>query len=184
MIPRCSVAMLTIAILTHARHASAETWIIKEPAPHPDRTLAIEPHGVVAIDGVNWHGLGVGGRFSFTILETGFLPSINDSVGFGVGADWAFFNETCIAKAKPRSCEGGGTLWIPSVMQWNFHLTESWTAFAEPGLALRYDEDDKRNDLILRPAFYLGGHYFFGKSTAVTLRLGWPTVSLGVTFFP
>lgn len=36
----------------------------------------------------------------------------------------------------------------------------------------------------VEPDVSIGGRYYFGESAALTLRLGFPAVSLGISFFP
>jgi hypothetical protein len=67
---------------------------------------------------------------------------------------------------------------IPVVMQWNFWLSRRWSVFGEPGMLLRYAEDD----VGLSPfVFYAGGRLHFSDNVALTLRIGYPTFSLGVS---
>ncbi|MFO0673506.1 MAG: hypothetical protein U0235_28470 [Polyangiaceae bacterium] len=72
---------------------------------------------------------GVGFRGTFTLVQQGFVPSINNSVGLGVGAD--FF--------VPR--KGDLAIVLPAVMQWNFWLSTHWAVFGEPGVALGLHRD-------------------------------------------
>jgi hypothetical protein len=106
---------------------------------------------------------GAGFRGTFTLLGEGFIPSINDSVGLGFGADWT-----------------RDTTWVPVVMQWNFFLTEHWSVFGEPGAALRLRDDFKDRG----PDFTIngGGRYHFNDDVALTMRIGHPAFALGVSF--
>jgi hypothetical protein len=38
------------------------------------------------------------------------------------------------------------------------------------------------NQTGIQPALYVGGRYHFSESVALTMRLGFPTVSVGVSF--
>jgi hypothetical protein len=64
-------------------------------------------------------------------------------------------------------------------MQWNFWLSTHWSVFGEPGLA--FGSDNGRGTF-LWPAFYAGGRYHFTDRIALTMRLGYPDFSLGVSF--
>ena len=71
-------------------------------------------------------------------------------------------------------------------MQWNFWFTPHWSAFGEPGLVLRIRDDDNfhnDDDLDLDIALYVGGRFNFNDQIALTLRLGTPASSFGVSFF-
>jgi hypothetical protein len=67
---------------------------------------------------------------------------------------------------------------IPVVMQWNFWLSRNWSVFGEPGGALRL-----RNGRVdPEPVFYAGGRLHFTDTIALTLRVGHPSASVGVSF--
>jgi hypothetical protein len=65
-------------------------------------------------------------------------------------------------------------------MQWNFWLDRHWSAFVEPGFALVFHDHGSFdfNPFII----YAGGRYHFNDHVALTLRLGYPTFSLGASF--
>jgi hypothetical protein len=64
-------------------------------------------------------------------------------------------------------------------MQWNFWLSRRWSVFGEPGLLLRYVYDD----LGVSPfVVYGGGRLHFSENVALTLRVGYPTFSAGISF--
>jgi hypothetical protein len=70
-------------------------------------------------------------------------------------------------------------------MQWNFWFTPNWSAFGEPGLVFHIDDDNYPNHhtFYIDPAFEIGGRYNFNDSIALTLRLGIPSFTFGVSFF-
>ena len=76
--------------------------------------------------------------------------------------------------------DGGSAnfLFVPVVMQWNFWLHPKWSVFGEPGLALSHRSD---GGFGLSPVLSVGGRFHIADSVALTLRLGYPTVSLGVS---
>ncbi|HWA75903.1 MAG TPA: hypothetical protein VG937_26380 [Polyangiaceae bacterium] len=106
---------------------------------------------------------GAGIRATFTLSNNGFIDSINDSVGLGIGGDWT-----------------RDTTWVPVVLQWNFWLSEHWSVFGEPGVALRLRDHfkDRGPDFTI----YGGGRYRFGQTVALTLRVGHPALALGLSF--
>jgi hypothetical protein len=67
-------------------------------------------------------------------------------------------------------------------MQWNFWLSRSWSVFGEPGVSLRYVS--KGNDSFKLDPFvlWLGGRYHFEERITLTLRVGYPVFSVGVSF--
>ncbi len=142
---------------------------IKQPGAHPDYFVELEPHavfGLVDLPGIdNGRGLGPGFRATFELVDNGFVKSINNTVGIGVGAD------------MPGLSAGNNGLWVPVVMQWNFWLSDDWSVFGEPGLGTWFDSGAK-----FRPAFYAGGRYHFSDSIALTMRIGYPSFSVGVSF--
>ena len=97
--------------------------------------------------------------------------------------------------------------WVPVVIQWNFFLSTHWSVFGEPGLALHYsswgdgcvsgnyvdvgggtryyDCGNAPSRLGVDPfVLFVGGRYHFTEQVALTMRIGWPYASVGVSFFP
>src|SRR5688572_24024073 len=95
---RTLAALATIGSVFWAAPARADQMVIKFPGQHPDYVFEAEPHVLVA----PFSGFrpGVGFRGTVIILQNGFIPSINNSVGISFGADWV---------------EKG--VWIPIAMQ-------------------------------------------------------------------
>ena len=161
--------------------------IIKTPGAHAS-TVELEPHLVLrpfdTPDGD--FGLGLGFRAAIPILENGFVPSINNSVSIGFGFDWMNYRACRFA-----NCGSVNHFMIPVVMQWNFWLTKSWSVFGEPGVALNfysssYCKNDVKgcyNDRIFAPlVFFAGARWHFSTYTTLTMRIGWPYWSVGVSF--
>jgi hypothetical protein len=190
-----------------ARPAAAQSTIEKYGA-RPSYGVELEPHLTLGwIDPPGWgtgEGFGLGGRGTFEIIGRGFIPSINNSVGIGVGLDYIHYegNGTGPRGRCVRSVRGpAGTnicvevagsgnddtdyLWIPVVMQWNFWLHRRWSVFGEIGAALRFDDMD---ELGFSPVIsWAGGRFHITDNVALTLRLGLPFVltpyiSFGVSF--
>ena len=169
-----------------ASEAEAKT-VIKNPDEHPDYRAELEPHGTLVL----WHRyynrryryygrgpfetpeFGAGFRATIEIADPAFIPKINNTVGITFGIDAT----TC------RYCyREDVTLWLPVAMQWNFFLTDKWSVFAELGLVPRIDGF---NDVYayLDPLFELGGRYHFNDTVALTMRIGYPFINVGVSFF-
>lgn len=144
-------------------HASAQS-VIKHPGDHPHYFFDAEPHGLLGFGPFTSALPGFGFRGTFTIVKNGFVPSINNSVGIGVGAD-AFFGH------------GNGVL-VPVVMQWNFWVASRWVVFGEPGLF--FGSGTHRP---IDPALFAGARYHFTDRIALTMRAGYPALSVGVSFY-
>ena len=90
--------------------------------------------------------------------------SFRSRVGLGFGLDWTRYHA-----------------YVPLVLQWNFWLTERWSVFAEPGVAIHWTEERFRR---ARPDFtvYGGARVRLADRVALTFRAGYPAISLGVSF--
>jgi hypothetical protein len=190
MTHRIRVASLSAALATLALSAqvSADTSTIKRPGAHPNYFFEAEPHLVVGfLDPPGHHGndgFGPGFRGTFELVDNGFISKINNTVGIGVGMDWLFFNDHCHGNGNNRNCHDSSAILFPVVMQWNFWLSRNWSVFGEPGLMLVFEDHDDDNDFHFRPfVFYAGGRFHFSDAISLTMRAGWPTFSVGVSFF-
>jgi hypothetical protein len=170
--------------------------VIKRPGYHPRYSFEAEPHlllGVIDPPGAaNGGGVGFGFRGTIPLLSNGFIPSINNNVGIGFGIDFVHYgwgNNHCVFDSMGRCTRvddqnNVNDIWMPVVMQWNFFLSRNWSVFGEPGLSLRYESSTGPNrGLRVEPfQLYLGGRYHFSDNVTLTLRLGYPTFSAGVSF--
>ena len=166
---RLIVAASLFAVSLATTTAQADESIIKTPGDHPNYRFEAEPHGLLGYGGPFVHGrgdLGAGFRGTVIILDNGFVKTINNSVGIGFGGDIFF-----------RS----GTFFIPVVMQWNFWLTTHWSVFGEPGVGFAANTGLDRD--VFHLTAYLGGRYHFNDRISLTLRLGYPSLSVGASFF-
>lgn len=93
------MAVVSAALgLSVSRPAAAGGGSIQSPGDHPHYVLEAEPHLALSYAA----GVGPGFRGTFVILHNGFVPSINNSVGFGVGAEWLFYNRHCVGPKEAR----------------------------------------------------------------------------------
>ena len=165
---RCGAAALAFAsllVVATPRTAHAEEAIIKNAGDHPRYTFEAEPHLLVGFGGPfkERHGhFGVGFRGTFVIVQNGFVKTINNSVGISFGADMFV---------------GEQTLFIPVAMQWNFWLSTHWSVFGEPGVGFAFKND------VVHPILMAGGRFHFSDTISLTMRLGYPSISVGVSFF-
>jgi hypothetical protein len=167
---RTKLAVLagTAALIVPAL-ANADESIIKNPDDHPLYRFEAEPHGLLGFGGPFERGrteLGAGFRGTIIILDNGFVKTINNSVGIGFGGDIFF---------------GHGVLYIPVVMQWNFWLTTHWSVFGEPGIGIAANPEAGRD--VFGPVIMVGGRYHFNDRISLTMRIGYPSISVGASFF-
>jgi hypothetical protein len=185
-----------LSVLSGTAHAQST---IKNPGDRAAYSVELEPHLVLGpfdppgpgpgADG----GYGLGLRASFEIVRDGFIHKLNDSVALGVGLDVLQYDGDARGECEDfepglngtRICtevSGSGNsvhYLLPVVMQWNFWLSRRWSVFGEPGLLLHYSHDD----LGVSPfVLYAGGRLHFSDTVALTLRIGYPTFSLGASF--
>jgi hypothetical protein len=145
-------------------------------------------------------GVGGGVNFGINLAPRGFLPSVYDSVALSLGIDTVqYFG----GYARPSECaewEGSGSdaicvrarsgsgpaliFYTPVNFQWNFYLTPKWSVFGEPGFTM-YFRAARHESLGVGvfPAFFVGGRYHFSNKATLTMRLGYPYTSIGVSFF-
>jgi hypothetical protein len=179
----------------HAAHAQST---IKQPGQRYHYAFELEPHLLVtpfdAPDYPSDGGYGLGVRGTIEILPDGFLPTLNDSVGIGFGLDWVHYDLRAYrggcsrfvptAKNVPVCVDAGGNgaanyVFVPLVMQWNFWLHPRWSVFGEPGFALSHNSG---NGFGVSPELSVGGRFHVADGVALTLRLGYPAVTFGVSF--
>lgn len=179
--PRLVAASSIAALLLAAQGASAQS-IIRNPGNHPG-PWELEPHGLLRpYVPSSFPGLGVGFRATRQIGENNFVSSINNSAGITFGLDWMFF-ETC------SRCSTLHLFAFPVALQWSFYLSKSWSVFAEPG-ATFYAWSQTCNGFgcadgrFVDLALFLGGRWHFSDAASLTMRVGWPYFSVGVSFFP
>jgi hypothetical protein len=160
------VAAVAFVVLVSTSARADEHSIIKQYGEHPKYAFEAEPHLSLGFgypfDRNNNFGVGFRGTVHIT---DGFVKGINDSVGVGFGIDFA--------PASPVYFV------LPVVMQWNFWLSTHWSVFGEPGIAFT----NGYNSAILPFVFFAGGRFHFTENIALTIRLGYPDIAVGVSFF-
>ncbi|MFS8071170.1 MAG: hypothetical protein ACMG6S_32785 [Byssovorax sp.] len=175
-----TAASVAVLIAPEARADS----VIKQPSRHPVYRAELEPH----INILPWHRnygrygnykgvgdfeFGGGFRASIELADPAFIPKINNTVAITFGVDFT----NC------RYCGNRDfSFWSPVELQWNFFLTDKWSVFAEGGVMLHsygFLTADTYGDF----TFSAGARYHFDDKVALTMRLGYPFVSVGVSFF-
>jgi hypothetical protein len=199
-LPQLLVAVLfLVCAASFCRTARAQSTI-KQLGARTAYYFEAEPHlafGLFDPPGFGG-GTGVGGGFRGTLelVKDGFIPKLNDSVGLGFGVDylrydgWQGPRGACeqfvpgpsgvpICVRASSSIGHVDYFYLPVVMQWNFWLHRKWSVFGEPGLSLYFQD----GDLELEPfVFFAGGRYHITDRIALTMRLGYPTFTLGISF--
>jgi len=192
-----SVALLgALAFLTLSSEALAQSTI-KRPGDRAPYKFEAEPH--LLLQPYDWRGegFGLGFRGTIEVAPRGFIPSINNSVGIGFGIDWVHFPSAAVRGTCSNYVTGpNGTeicteidygrydanyIYLPIVMQWNFWLNQKWSVFGEPGI-LPYFHGSHPDFGPSPLSFYAGGRFHFSHRATLTMRIGYPTLSVGVSF--
>jgi hypothetical protein len=181
--------------------AGAAAAQIKEPGNHPRYGFELDPHILVQHDQAPFgdEGFGLGLRATIPFMHNGPVPSINNNIGISFGADFAFFgdDDRCrrIGGVAYLADECSGmNIWFPVTGQWNFFFTPVVSVFGEVGLALQYQHweweglcvEGRRcswdsTDIDGEFVFWGGGRFLFSDRAGMTVRLGWPYVSIGAS---
>ena len=186
----CLATMSALSLAFAAKEARADDTI-RTPGDHPIYRFEAEPHVIWGWDRFDSGGIGIGGRFSFPILDNGFVSTINNSVAITVGFDWVHYTGACFVVG----CLVGGNvdyIYIPVAMQWNFYVAKHWSVFGEPGLAIVHGfyNDFACHGLAgcggynfpLDLVLYLGGRYHINNHFTAIARIGYPDFTFGVSF--
>ncbi len=183
--------LLVTCFLTVSRTARADETL-RSPGVHPDYAVEIEPHLVLGDDSVfATAGYGVGARFGIPIVRNGFVPTINNNVAINFGVDFIHY-DACYYLTT--GC-GANYLLFPVTLQWNFFVARQFSVYGEGGLFLYkgfFDDNicaglgaicSNPAAFGVLPTFAVGGRYHFSEHVALNLRVGYPTVTLGVSFW-
>lgn len=160
------IAAVAGCCITSTRVASAEPLLIEHPGDHPSYHVELEPHANLGFGVLDSGVFGAGFRASIKLIDPGPVKTINDTFAITFGGD--------MLAAK----NGRPYVWLPVAVQWNFFFSQSWSALAEGGLV--FGVQDKAR---LNPVLGIGGRYHISERIALTLRLGYPTLSFGVSIF-
>ena len=174
-----------VAWLASSGAAMADSSTIKRPGAHPHYVLELEPHFVLGPfdppEVGTGTGIGPGVRATFEFLDNGPIKKINNTMGIGVGLDWVHYAHGGRCGDDPL-CDDTSVdhYYVPIVLQWNFWLSQNWSVFGEPGVAFRASPETRdRFD-----TWVIGGgaRLHFSDTVALTLRVGMPAFSVGVSF--
>lgn len=179
-----------------AAHAQS---IARHPDQHPHYSFEAEPHlalGLLDPPGFGaGTGLGFGLRGTVKLLDRGFIPQLNDSVGLGFGLDYVRYDGwqgprgACLEFVpgpsgvpicvRTSAIDHINYFYVPVVMQWNFWLHRQWSVFGEPGLGLHFEDGQFELDPFI---FYAGGRFHVSDRITLTMRIGYPTFTFGASF--
>ena len=181
-----SGTLLAASALFLANEASAQL-IIKNPGDHPPFRAELEPHAVI----VPWGGPlgyryvgpadrgyfagGAGFRATIKIVDP-VIPRLNNTIGITFGLDITSCDYCDYPYYQNRV-----SFWTPVGAQWTFFLTRDWSVFGEPGLILQ--SSGFYRDVWVAPMFEVGGRWHFKDKITLTMRAGYPFVTVGVSFF-
>jgi hypothetical protein len=190
---RFLIAALVLAAGVTPAVAKADVVVRAEGLEPPrdyvsDYPVEIEPHFTFGPENVyGASGFGAGLRVGIPLM-VGRLGSLSDNLAISFGGDVlhydnCFFGNDC----------GANYLMLPVAAQVNLFVLRSVSLFAEGGAFLYkgwFDgcriEDGPGctapSDLGVLPTLAIGGRIHLGQFTAVTLRLGYPTTTIGLSF--
>lgn len=126
-------------------------------------------------------GLATGARFGIPIVHNGFLKKLNNAIYINFGVDFYFVNYTGKSKDGYSAALG-----IPVTMHWEFYFTPTWSAFGEVGPNIYLGPGLFHGDAFKFSAAHwvsggVGGRYWISDRFTLTLRLGNPYSSFGVS---
>jgi hypothetical protein len=187
------LAGLSLTAIAWAPTARADVVLRAEAPQPPNESTAvypveIEPHlafGPENVYGASGYGAGV--RFGVPVAF-GHLGSVPQNLAVGIGLDLLHYDNCYFGTI----C-GANYLLVPAAAQWNLFVTQPVSVFAEGGAYLYKGwftgcgPGDgpgcvPPSDFGLLPTIALGGRFRLGPSAALTLRIGYPTTTLGVSF--
>lgn len=198
------------ALVTLTASPSRAAGIIKNPGQHPDYGVELEPHGLLRWDNRYWGGTGYGLGMHAVIpfLDNGPVSKINNNMGIGFGLDWAHYTTDywygycgAFGPGPNFNCDiTANSLLFPVYVQWNFFLTEIISVFGEGGLEIEhwwfsYDYPAgfcpvragvplcsvSGSDTNVYPIFEGGARFLFGDTVGLTVRLGYPLLTVGMS---
>jgi hypothetical protein len=190
-----------------ARPAAAQ---IKQPGAHPRYSFELEPHLTVGWAGpgpahLRREGVGVGLRASIPLFHNGPIDSINNNMAITFGLDWVHFGydrgRAC-RDFRDFACDqdlSASAFWLPVALQWNFFVHKRISVFGEVGLAIRHEtwawarpcgpgspepwcEYRESETRFLNFVFYPGARFMLSDTIGITLRVGYPHLTAGVSF--
>ncbi len=149
--------------------------------------LEVEPHFTFGAENVyGATGFGGGVRLSIPVV-VGSLGRFPDNLALSFGGDVVHY-ENCF---YPDRC-GANYLMLPVAAQWNLFPARRLSIFAEGGVFLYKGYFDTCGpgdpgcsappDFGVLPTIAIGGRIHLGENASFTARIGYPTITLGLSF--
>jgi len=199
-----SVAALGSLLFASTAHAQ-----IRQPGAHPDYVVELEPHLVWqygATEHFSNDGFGLGVRASIPVMKNGPVTTINNNFAISFGLDWAHIDGNCdqffVGNVYVGNNCTANHILVPIVAQWNFFFTPVVSAFAEFGIGIHHwDESYDCNGVVAGtvirggfvcggsdhgtdpiPLFAMGPRFILSDLFAITIRVGYPSLTIGGSF--
>jgi hypothetical protein len=169
-----------------------EVIIVREEGPRPARfessvyPVEIEPHFTFGPENV-FGAAGFGGGLRIGIpLVGGRIGRVPDNLAISFGADILHYDNCYFA----NDC-GANYLMFPVAAQWNIFVARRVSIFLEGGAFLYkgwFDECGPGggcaapSDFGVLPTVAVGGRIHISRFSALTLRIGYPTTTFGLSF--
>jgi hypothetical protein len=179
-------SVLAVATLLSLSSNSEAQLVVKNPNDHPPYRVELEPHGDVVLwhryygyrfgrnyDGVGEPEFGAGFRASIKLADPAFIPKLNNTVAISFGFD--------ITNCQYCPSSRQFSIYTPVTLQWNFFLTPKWSTFADLGIMPR--TIGFYHDVFFDFMAELGGRFHFNDTVSLTMRIGYPFISVGASFF-
>jgi hypothetical protein len=181
-----SVATAFVAISAKAQDRAPTSLSERdEPSAYP---IEIEPHAVFGAENVyGATGFGAGLRVSIPVVLS-LLKRIPDNLAISFGGDIlhydnCYYGDYC----------GANYLMLPVAAQWNIFLARRVSVFGEAGVFVYKGFFDgcgptdgpgcsAPSDFGLLPTLAVGGRLHLGDNVSLVARIGYPTITLGVSF--
>jgi hypothetical protein len=189
LISGVSIAALALPGVARAE----EVIVVREEGPRPARfessvyPVEIEPHFTFGPENVfGTAGFGGGLRIGIPLIA-GRLGRVPDNLAISFGADILHYDNCYFA----NDC-GANYLMFPVAAQWNIFVARRVSIFLEGGAFLYkgwFDECGPGNngcaapsDFGVLPTVAVGGRVHISRFSALTLRVGYPTTTFGLSF--
>jgi hypothetical protein len=179
---------LSLAALFAAVPAMADGEAPTRRDELPLYPIEIEPHFAFgAGDVYGATGLGAGLRLSIPVIS-GHLGQVPDNLAIGFGADFLHYDNCYYG----NDC-GANYLMLPAVAQWNIFVARRVSVFGEGGIFVYKGFFNgcgpgdgpgcsPPSDFGVLPTVAIGARIHVGDNVSFVARLGYPTITLGVSF--
>jgi len=180
---------LAIAALLAAAPASAQG---EAPASRDDARLypiEIEPHFAFGAENIyGATGFGAGLRLSIPVISGYLGRGVPDNLAISFGGDVLHY-DNCYYTSN---C-GANYLMLPIAAQWNIFVARRVSLFGEAGAFIYKGFFDgcgpgdgpgcsPPSDFGVLPTLAIGARFHIGDNASFTARIGYPTMTLGVSF--